>query len=280
MSITINNNHWLVADWIMRKLFEDIQFEMANSYEKHLELKKIIENSIKLHTYSIELNSQNDLQPIADLGYLIKKSENRKLHNSSADKTPTEAEMNYANKISKLKSTIESNFQSTTSNNIFNSEKLENEYRKSIWLYLEKISYYLIYLNKELGQIEHNSELNEIKNYKPNFNIQISNSANELTKSELFNNLINLIPRNESLKSAILYLGNDQQCGIINYGNHEFSNETNRYSKFQRVFKIRQEWGGSYWKVRYSQIDNTDEFDGMLYQEINKFKMEFNFKLS
>lgn len=279
MSIRINDSHWLVTDWIMKRLFEDIQFEMSNSYEKHIELKEIIEDSINLNTYSFELNSHHNLQLIADLGYLIKKSKNKRSNNNSAVKYPTETEIVYANKIIELQSILESNFRSTTSNNVFNSEKLENEYRKSIWLYLEKISYYLIYLNKELDQIEYNSELKKIKNYKGNFNIKISNSANEITNSKLFNNLIQLIPRNEIIKSAILYLGNDQQRGIINYGNHELSNSVKKYSKFHRVFKIRQEWGGSYWKVRYSRIDHTDEFDGMLYQEINKFKMEFNFKL-
>lgn len=280
MSIIINNNHWLVADWIMRNLFKDILLEIDNSYEQHKALKEKIENSIMLHTYFLEFNNQTELQLIADLGLLIKRVEKQKLDKRGKTEIVSEGEITYANKISELIIIIESNFKSSKSHHIFDSERLEIEYNKSIWLYLEKITYYLIYLNKELKPNQIKSELTEIENYEPDFKIQYFSIAAELVNSKLFHSLINIIPRNEKLISAIIFLGEDQNSGIVNYRNHKMISGSNKLSDFHRVFKIRQEWGGSYWKVRYIETETQNEFNAMIYEEINNFKMEFTFKLN
>jgi len=278
MSIRIHDTHWLVADWIMRNVFKDILFEIEHSYEKHDALKDKIEKSIKLHTYFLEFDTKNEMQSISDLGFLIMKSENRKYHNASKDENP--GEIIYLNKISELKLLIESNFRSATSDIIFDSVRLEKEYRSSIWLYLEKLTYFLIYLNKELGSNIANSELLEVDQVETNFTVQYYGDPYELTNKKLFQKLISLIPRNEKLLSAVIYLGKDQKCGIINYGAKKMTHDWERVSEIHRVFKIRQEWGGSYWKARFASTKIDSEFDAVLYEEINQFKMEFTFKLS
>jgi len=280
MSITINNSHWLVADWIMRTLFKEILYEVENSYENHQSLKDKIDSSIELHTYSLNFNTETEIQSIADLGFLLNKSEKRRIQNKSIELNITKTDSLYLKKINDLKILIESYFKSSISNEIFDSQRLEDEYRSLIWLYLEKISYYLIYLNKELKPNLNKIELTELENYKSNFSIHYSNSKDELENSKLFQNLLNLIPRNDKLISAIIYLGKDQKSGIVNYRNHSVKSDLTELSKFHRVFKIRQEWGGSYWKVRYAKIKTQDEFGMMTYKEINKLKMEFTFKLN
>lgn len=279
MSITINDKHWLVADWIMRNLFKDVLYEIKHSYEQHQNLKERIEFSIKAHTYHLQLESETDSQTIADLGYLIEKFKIRTKQERSTSEIAQEGDIVYSQKTDELKSLIDTFFTSNINSQVYNSIRLENEYKKSIWLYLEKVTYYLIYLNKELQNKNNLSELSETESYADNFEIKYKGNQDELFDIKLFHNLISLIPRNENLISSIIYLGKDQNQGTINYCKHNMIEFSTNKSTFQRVFKIRQEWGGSYWRANFASNNENQQFDRIEYEEINKFKMEFKFKI-
>ena len=160
-------------------------------------------------------------------------------------------------------------------------EILKERYRNFVWLFLEKITYFLIAALREINEnlkIEGTKQQVEIKN--PSTKITSSKtSVKEISESSAIKAICKALESYQKLLSCEIPLNNSS----ITHSKIQEESIKSLKSNLSHLgisfnTKIQQEWGGGSWMIHFYTDKNDNEY--IYCEEVGSLRMTFLFKKS